>query len=330
MPYTKIRAMGFAPPTGDESGYNDPKEAVSQLKIAFHAAHTHVKKLNDPADVLPVFLAPEWVFRKPQVKLADDKGKPRAANQFFSYGEMGTIVDELLKLTKSQKETLVIPGSILWAIPGKQEVEKPKKKWPWADAEKMVVDIAIAYNTTPVMCGGKLVHFCHKQVWGLDTAVKDGQIFAFEPKQTIEALTDWKERCKTVSDKGKELKPVLANTFDHAGLRFGIEICADHNGPGCVGKGKPVDVHVLISCGMFLRGEAIGARVGGLVLHTDGVNTKGPAMEKTCFGWTKVVSKGKFAPDPKKKAELYTADKKTFLGKHPKLIWVYDDLLELS
>lgn len=332
--YTKIRAAAFTPPSGDGTGYEDAGAALTPFKIALHALMTKIKALKDGDDVLTVVLGPEWLFRKPQGTHKVD-GKDKPIQRFMDYGEMGLIVDGLIKLSKNYPDTLIAPGSILWAIPGKKEVEAPKSKWPWAKQETMVIETPIVYNTCPIVANGKLVHVYHKQFWGLDTKSADGQVFAFEPKGALESLQDFKTKCKSVGADGKPVKAVICNLFKYENLEFGIEICADHSvdGKGVITKecaGKTVDIHLLVSCGMFILGPSIAARPGGFIIHTDGGNTTGPNLQKTGLGWVKCTAKGKFEPDPKKQNLIYKADGKTFIGSHPNMACYLDDLLELT
>jgi hypothetical protein len=95
------------------------------------------------------------------------------------------------------------------------------------------------------------------------------------------ALGAFIKSLKTAFIKKKKEK-VLSNTFEHNGLRYGIEVCNDHNGRLLKQTSEEkVDVHIIVSCGVTIEQDKIHARDGGVVLHTDGEIATKNKMKKT-------------------------------------------------
>lgn len=304
------------------------------LKTDFKAAG-----MIDPT-ILRIFLAPEWVFRKPNTTMAVENTRlgvmqDVAVHAYWSPKEFGKITKGLLELSTEEKDMLIVAGSILWAQPGKIVVDVKKGA---------TEDLAVVYNTTIVVCNGEIVHIYHKQHEGIDTSILDGasgNVFGMDPKQNnrkqedFSYLHDAKSKCvATVDLDGNTIKPLVSNTFKFKRLKFGIEICIDHSKGVLkknIGDNDTVDVQIVISCGMKLKPKAIVARKGGIAMHIDGNNKKGPAMKKTCFGFYKVSENGDLiGAVGGSKNTVYGPDNKTFLGKAPHLSFVYNDLIELD
>lgn len=329
----KLRVGGYCPNTS-QGRNNSWEEATKQFEESFEEVCKTFTEKKDGKGVLPVFLAPEWSFRKPNkvVKVKGKKDEYKHLHQFFSHKEMRKIVEKLRTITKPKAATtklekklkkiyedvLVVSGSILWAM------TRGRKK--------------LVYNTTVVLCGGEIVHVYHKQFWGSDTKDGGNDIFVFKPDGYSDRALKGMEsmRTKNVDDKGKVIvKAVVSNTFEHAGLSFGIEICADHNNRALAKNygGKRIDVHILISCGARLYGPDVVARIGGIALSTDGFAPNLEDLKANCFGWAK-VEKLNWSDDNG------THDNKTFISEQqeqgkdpqnlPKCSWVYNDLIEFD
>ena len=337
-----LRVCGYCPYSAKGGVSADPIALTLQFTLAFNVVvRSYLTKKpykSDPDNVLRIFLAPEWTFRQPDTEI-EVEGRKRKVKQFLAAGEMGVILKELIKISATAKDVLIVAGSILWAIPGKIQVNTKNGE--------VAEGVALVYNTTPILCGGKIVHFYHKQFFGFDCSARNGQVFAFDPqgttvglsrmdsspiKKNLSAITA-KLKTKAVNLDREELKAVDSNTFKHAGLHFGIEICADHCNQAlvkaCAGSEEEVDVQILVSCGMRLFSDSIAARKGGVAIHIDGANPKEANMKKICFGWqsvTAVSKKGKKTLTPLE----YIPDKKKFIGEHPRLSFIYEDLIELK
>lgn len=195
--------------------------------------------------------------------------------QYWSYRQMGEIMEGLKAISSTCPDVLIVAGSILWTMPG-------KVKGPDGPTKAKLI-----YNTVPVLAGGDIVHVYHKQAWGGDTRSRLSQeeIFQFCPKDDVHR-TDWWQ-------KTRERQRVLVDPiFEYEGLRFGLEVCADH----CCEVLKthcqennigPVDVHIMISCDMQLQENSVAHNPdGGVALSCDGygyyLNAKSRKMR--CFG----------------------------------------------
>lgn len=351
---SKLRVCGYAPYTAKGGDSANPLNALSTFKLAFNEARSVLKAKykSERKDVstLQLFMAPEWSFRKPDTEIEIETVKTKVIG-LWAADELAVIIKGLMEISEKEPDMLIVAGSILWAIPGKVEFGVNEDG---VFTESM--DVSMVYNTIPVLCGGKVIHFYHKQHEGLDVDVKNGQVFAFDAKSEargtkvditgLQTVTD-RFRTKPVDFRGKELKAVVANTFEHAGLKFGLEICADHSsstlGKALGGKNgtdesggtililkesKRVDVQLVVSCGMNLSKKSIAVRKGGAALHVDGSSAKLAAFKMSCFGFTNVDEEGNYAPAKNlaRRQDVYKDEHKTFFGTRG---FVYDNLIEL-
>lgn len=71
-----------------------------------------------------------------------------------------------------------------------------------------------------------------------------------------------------IDDAAAALQPIKK-------IQFGLEICADHSYGTLKKSGRPIDIHLLPSCGMFPTTTSVAARAGGFIFNCDGWN-KGP------------------------------------------------------
>lgn len=311
----RLRVGGYCPNTskGRNSQWDN---ATEQFEDSFKKVCEDFKKKKDGKGVLPVFLAPEWSFRMPNKTV-----RKVERHQFFSQKELGLIIEKLKAITEPYKDVLVVSGSILWAMKDPAQKKKGKKDFP-------------VYNTTVVLCGGKIVHVYHKQFWGLDTKEVKRKFFAFNADSVLKGLKTMKT--KNVNDKGKVIaKAVVSNTFEHAGLTFGIEICHDHN-VGALAEncgGKEIDVHILVSSGATLYGPHVAARIGGIALSTDGAAPNLADLKNNCFGWAKVQNLNWSDDNGTHKNKTFISEQKEQKKnptKLPKCSWVYNDLIEFD
>lgn len=307
MPYTHIRLVGHTPFTGKGAGHDSVDENLEDVKKAVRLAAAEVDKLSDGPEVLPVFLAPEWTW-----KLNGRRNRGQAGG-FYGYGDLGKIMAELLKLSGLYREMLLIPGTVLWSIPGKVATEEAKKSFSWSKFKFVVENhvsekaVALVYNTAPVLFGGSVIHFYHKQFEWNDADGPD-QLFAFDPGAG-KAKVFWKgfkEPSKSVDTAGAAIKPLVSNIFKVGELTFGIEIGADIFQKTLQKAGKPVDVQVLLSGGAGFELAAIATNPAGVALHCDG-NTKDP--DNKSHGLNALVIRDKAVDSP-----LYGAEGKSFYG----------------
>ena len=154
---------------------------------------------------------------------------------------MKRITAAVKQLSQRFPEALIIPGTLVWldeALPISQLFKRKH----------------VARNSAFIYAGGKLLFRYDKQS-------DAGELFEAE-----------KQVAKFVS--GDRL-----GVFTWNQKRFGIEICLDHSRAvlrdNLEQRGKAaVDVHLIIGSSVANKESKIAARFGGLVVHTDGGDTK--------------------------------------------------------
>lgn len=68
------------------------------------------------------------------------------------------------------------------------------------------------------------MHYDRKdQLFGLDPNITEKL-----SKEQQEAWKSWAKHLAAKPDNEEGVKPVLENSFEYSGLKFGIEVCADH------------------------------------------------------------------------------------------------------
>lgn len=242
----------------------------------------------DGPDVLPVFLAPEWYFSKAQ-------GNYRAS-------DVGKIFVQLLAWSKLFPKMLIVGGSIAWSMPYTPPVTPtaPKKKFnPFSfvttkkKPKEKELEISkpttvtmnpeptgseIVFNTVPIVSNGKVVHIYHKKNEGGEITDSTKQ-FGFN-QYPIPGFGNMERFDNT-------------GLFEFQGIKFGIEVCADHGNNSLFNEitglvdptscTKPnatgVDVQILIACGSVFSASKVYARKGGWVLACD-ASTADPANRK--------------------------------------------------
>jgi hypothetical protein len=117
------------------------------------------------------------------------------------------------------------------------------------------------YNTAPLLAGGETVHLYDKK----------------HPSDEIK--TDVRLRGTAYGDQDERYRFVpgtASGAFQWKGIRFGLEICADHVGSKLrneLGTGTRVDIHLLLSAGMMPDAKFNCAKSGGLMINNDGSTT---------------------------------------------------------
>ena len=170
----------------------------------------------------------------------------------YSEKEKKAIVDALSSATSAHPNLLLAPGTIMW----REYVYFKKLR---AGIEKLREgSLSPVYNTAPVLAGGETVHLYDKK----------------NPSDEIK--TDVRLRGTAYGDQDERYRFVpgtASGAFEWKGIRFGIEICADHVGRKLrneLGEGTRVDIHLVLSAGMMPDAKFNCAKSGGLMINNDG------------------------------------------------------------
>lgn len=322
----KIRVIAYSLFVGN-AGTDGPHMSLSMTdQLKKFEAHLRLGRtsVSDGSDVLRLFIAPEWYFSQ------------SATN--YQPSELGMLIAKLLAMSESFPEVLIIPGSIAWSLPFELDPtptpQAPKKSWnPFRKKEKTPVEPEVSqpfglemnpakksgeivYNTVPVIRNKKIVHIYHKRIEGGEIKEKDrGKKFGFQFPIPGFGTMDRFEN---------------TGVFVHEGIKFGLEVCADHKQGTLINKdlGLPdnptienvndagVDVQVIVACGSAIANGRIGTRPGGHVLLVDSSGPKG------LFFATKVLSRSSvFAGKFQHKLDPSVAMKSTeFIPKYCKVL----------
>jgi hypothetical protein len=170
----------------------------------------------------------------------------------YSEKEKKSIVDALSCATSAHPNLLLAPGTIMW----REYVYFKKLR---AGIERLKEgSLSPVYNTAPLLSGGEAVHSYDKK----------------NPSDEIK--TDVRLRGTAYGDQAERYRFVpgtASGAFEWKGIRFGIEICADHaatklrNELGAAGR---VDIHLMLSAGMVPTKNGNCAKAGGLMINNDG------------------------------------------------------------
>jgi hypothetical protein len=270
-------------------------EQFEKLALNIRLARSQVGS----SKALPLFIAPEWYFSR--------------SERNYLPSELGQIFGKLLTLSKQVPEMLLIPGSIAWSLPFNLDTTPPppkKKSWsPFrskktpepqisgpVDLEMNPVkkDGEVVYNTVLVAHGGDIVHIYHKRVEGGEIKEKDrGKKFGFQ-----------------FAIPGFGTMDKFSNTgiFNHEGVRFGLEVCADHKQGTLLNKdlGLPenpsiegvnqagVDVQIIVACGSAIANGRVATQVGGHVILVDSSGPKGSFFATKVTARKQGMAEGKF------------------------------------
>jgi predicted amidohydrolase len=170
----------------------------------------------------------------------------------YSEKEKKAIVDGLSSATSDHPNLLLAPGSIMW----REYVYFKKLR---AGIERLREgSLSPVYNTVPLLAGGETVHVYDKK----------------NPSDEIKA--DVRLRGTAYGDQAERYRFVpgtASGAFQWKGIRFGIEICADHAGTKLrneLGAAGRVDIHLILSAGMMPTKNGNCAKAGGLMINNDG------------------------------------------------------------
>ena len=158
----------------------------------------------------------------------------------YSADQNKNVLATLKAISKSCSKLLIVPGTIFW-------LESISSRGPFRDASLR------AHNSCPIFYNGNcFVYNKHRD------AV---EISREEREQGISFHTG--DKNGNFSFKGIR------------GVKFGIEICADHNNcelkKACIGS--PVDIQLITSCGAKPLKDSIAVKPNGHVIHSDGACT---------------------------------------------------------
>lgn len=170
----------------------------------------------------------------------------------YSDKEKKAILDALSTATSAHPNLLLVPGTIMW----REYVYFKKLR---AGIERLREgSLSPVYNTAPVLTGGETLHLYDKK----------------HPSDEIK--TDVRLRGTEYGDQAERYRFVpgtASGAFQWKGIRFGLEICADHVGAKLrneLGAGARVDIHLLLSAGMMPDHKFNCAKSGGLMINNDG------------------------------------------------------------
>lgn len=173
-----------------------------------------------------------------------EEGLAKRRKVAYSEAEKDAILKEMGTLTKGHANLLLAPGTIMWR--------------EYLYFKKMTGRQSPVFNTAPILANGSTVHRYDKK----------------NPSDEIKA--DYRLRGTEYGDQNERYRFVPgteSGCFSWNGIRFGIEICADHSGKALkneLGPGNRVDIHLMLSAGMTPDLGGCAAKAGGLLVSNDG------------------------------------------------------------
>lgn len=249
------------------TGVDGKVEAIIER---INAAYTQLSDPSDPRSHV-IFLGPEYLLaRKAGASLSgnvdadedieehedQDEDPKQRWKVCYKASAKRAALEQIATSTSARPDLLVVPGTILWReyvylkslrrfftapIPGVQRVKSK------------------VFNTAPILYDGVIMH-------------------EYDKKRDAGELKSDPRLMKLYGDNAKRYEFVAGTKtgcFSKWGLNFGIEICADHSSRilqnECIGLGRMVDVHLLISAGMTAaKGNSAFEKEYGALLHNDG------------------------------------------------------------
>lgn len=237
-------------------------ERLSLLRseVAF-AANVFARTHPGQRTPINVFVAPEYLF-----------GRSQTAH-FFEESDKDQILCVLKALSAQYPKMVIVPGTVAWVKPAQRErsilnvfrkdrVERAisrintGKKWNSTLHDKALTtlgtakrsEIFLGENSAFILRGGKVLLKYHKMADGGE----------------VNRPTDNTNGRKVIFVPGPR-----RGAFNVDGLRFGMQICAEHFNNTLAGE--QLDVFVLISASFQLRPHAPPVRDGGYMLHADAI-----------------------------------------------------------
>ncbi|MBL7101019.1 MAG: hypothetical protein ISS23_03640 [Nanoarchaeota archaeon] len=215
-----------------------------KLKVGIFVKRTPVPSFFEPqimneiityiyAHDLDIFLGPEWLFT-PEDRL-------------FSDSEKNALIENIASRTKD-KDTLIIPGSIMWE------------------------DDNYYYNTTPLIFKGDVIGETHKFFNGgsSNLAKKRNSKKEWYPEKYV-----WDAKSETDrwwdNKKRAKFREEFPSVFNWKEYKIGVEICADIGTIANVLGETSLDLYFLVSCGRGLTSEKLPIKgKSGYGLCSDG------------------------------------------------------------
>ena len=200
-------------------------------------------------DILYVFMAPEWYFRRRERPLTE--------------AEFVNAVEAVRALSREAqwRAWLIVPGSVYWARPAEpvsrlgveqmQKVAGPQAAGPAEFQRWHVFNTSVAFNN------GQFVNMCTKAYEAdIPHARRDAWSWGMDDKDLHkQAPLDAHGLC----------------AFNFGGVHFGLEICLDHQYGRLLREvaGEGVDVHLFMASDGKIKIECVGARDNGFLFYVD-------------------------------------------------------------
>lgn len=230
----------------------------------FKIARGKLLNQDRAANTLPIFMAPEFYFRK--------ENAPYTKNTFYA------LIDHWKAMSKKYPHWVFVPGTVWWG-----------DHTSFAGKAALVV-----HNSVVVIRDGIMIHTYLKQLpSGFDKLLgaNEGQFWDGDATNQLvdsnELSTEFKRKTLgnillVYNNLRKKMRQdgTDTNLFTHDGLSFGIEICLDHAGGFLkteLNSRRTVDVHLEVGCGMGCIKKNVMAKNGGVFLRVDG--TKKPLSQ---------------------------------------------------
>ena len=291
--------------SGTYVGLPDPREDVQQrVKLISNAAaqayDSCPPETRDDPSVLHIFVVPEFYFRG--LNGAYEVGADR--------GLLKYLVDQLRSVADGPKykHWMFVCGTVLESDEGGSDSD-PQKKLRAAVRSDLAAALAKAYDVAPddetkdfvfdmvQKCTSfaqahplYLVRnrcYAYKQGWeewpqgvAVDKCFVSHEDFVMSTSLSPSAYAEGSIAYPYIDESSGELK---AEAFDAKciftvdGITFALEICLDHRRARLrtvreknESSRIPVDVHLVVSCGMQIQSPAVVAKTGGLVFNCDG------------------------------------------------------------
>ena len=213
------------------------------------------------ADVLKVFLAPEFYFR------------PNNAEKAYTFNRAINIIECLHELFSSEEwvDWLIVPGTIFSALPA----DAKNGSLPVTMGNGQNINLAKAYLNTSVLVkgggSGAPFHYVHKRTISRIDGVPQIESAQINPlfRPSLEQWPELKQRLMKIDN-----------------INIGIDICKDHYEAELKSvvrawqqnEGAPapdIDLHLITSCGAQVVPGSVAAKQGGFVMHCDGIKNPG-------------------------------------------------------
>jgi predicted amidohydrolase len=239
------------------------------IKDAYREIKDHETKNPAPDSVQRIFMAPEYYFSRQQQKDA----------RFFDESVRGWILFKLRALARQCPDLLIVPGTVLWssqALTSPTQVQKQAlaKGASPKDAFKQAVLVAELKNKPRIQAMQESLSKGQPD-WQYSPSVAPVRAQALNPVALLgpnpmpldvafntayvllgSTVLEYNKTGNYKEVKG-EAKPLvffsggIKGIFSLGGIRYGLEICLDHN-IGVLAdvtnpQRKPVDVHLIVS-----------------------------------------------------------------------------------